>query len=241
MLRPLRHPGARRGITLLEMLAASAIVVILAALLLPWSSRLLASSRQATCAANLRNVTRAFQLYIGEHDGSFFLDRAWITELQPYIDRKDNWWQPASFRRAGVSCPAANARPGARFNSGIYGVNYVFINTIDGPTAGLPPAGWPLKIGNVPKPARAWAFTEAGRQLPSGSMDVDPLGYITPGNLKVRPGDPTVSLVWPHQDDRRNLAFLDGHVEALTWEEVNAYNGAPPASATYREFHGLTP
>lgn len=244
MLRRRQRLGAPRslgGVTLLEMLVVSAILMVLATLIFPWSTRMVAKARQAACATNLRHLARAFQLYIAENNGSFFLDRQWTTALQPYIGREDNWWQKAAYRSAGVSCPAVNALRGARFNSGIYGVNYSFINTIEGPEPGKPPAGWPLKLANVPKPARAWAFTEAGRQLADGSADVDPLGYITPGNFRVRPGPSVASLVWPHAGGHRNLAFLDGHVEALTWEEVDAWNGAPPASPAYREFHGLTP
>lgn len=238
-------PGSLGGITLVEVLAVSAILAILVALLLPWTNRLVERSRQATCTANLRHLTRAFQLYIAENNGSFFLKRDdWAKDLRSYLEREDDWFKKAQHRQAGLSCPSVNALPGAQFNSGIYGVNYVFLNDIEGGTSesrSVPPTAWPVKLANVAKPSRAWVFTEAGRQLPGGSADVVPLGYVAPGELKKRPGPSVTSLVWPHAGERRNLAFLDGHVEALTWEEVDAFNGVSSTSPVYREFHGLMP
>ena len=57
----------RAAFTLLELLAVSAIVAMLAGLLLPALSRTREKSRQATCGANLRQIGQAVCLYADDY------------------------------------------------------------------------------------------------------------------------------------------------------------------------------
>ena len=232
--------GKCEAFTILELLAVIVIIVLMAVLLSPAIGKLLAKSRQMQCAANQRQLTAAFQQYISENNGSFFLDRDWYGLLDPYLNRENvSWWSLATFRGSSITCPAVNALSPRRFNSGIYGVNYSFINTIEGSVVGLPPASWPIRIVNVPNMHKAWVFTEAGWCSANGSHDRDPVGFITPGTLERKPGSGIESLTWPHNEKRKSFAFLDGHVELMSWEEVNAFNGAPSNSKEFNEFNGL--
>ena len=229
------------GFTLLELLLGIVLVAVLAALLYTVTGRLAAKGRETACAGRLRQLSLAFQLYTAEHKGRFFDDRSWSKLLNPYIGKEiSGSWQSngAEAARLAITCPEINAlRPRNAF-SGLYAVNYTFINAIDGPMVGQPPSDWPLQVQNVPVPGKAWVFTEAGRRTAAGSYEVDPVGYIAPGNLSSRPVPGVASLIWPHEGQRKNFAFLDGRVQSMTWLEVNAFNGLSSSSPAYREFHG---
>lgn len=224
--------------SLVEMLVVIAIIALLVTLLSPSITRMVVKGRKAECVANLRNLVAASQQFFADNNGVLF-SRDYPTDLRPYLEGKDSWWNPSLFKKSGLTCPSVYALGGGKFNSGIYGLNYVFINEIGGMIPGTPPPSWPLRTVNISKPAKAYLFSEAGRCLSDGSMNVDPLGFLTPGSLAVEPKPGVASLVWPHDGGRKNFGFLDGHVESLSWSEVNAFNGKSSNSPEYKEFHGL--
>src|SRR5690242_12285796 len=71
VLRALRGSirPARNGFTFVELLVVLAIIVVLAALMLPVLGGARAKARQATCASNLRQLALADGLYAGDNDG----------------------------------------------------------------------------------------------------------------------------------------------------------------------------
>jgi general secretion pathway protein G len=224
------------GFTLIEVLLVILILAVLVALLYPSLATLTAEGRNTKCLANLRQVNLAFNQYIADNDGSFFKAREWNNLLDPYIQRQGGWYSAATFKEALVTCPEINSRSPRQYNSGIYGVNYSFINTIEGGN-GVPPT-WPLKVVNVSSPSKAWSFTEASRCDASGGYNITPIGFVTPGSLIPKHGV-SQALAWVHPGGRKNFAFLDGHVSSMTWAEVNVFNGASSRSKEYTEFHGL--
>lgn len=62
-------PGQRAGFTLIEMLVVIAIIVILAALLLPALSTAQASGKSANCRNNLKQLAIATQIYSADNEG----------------------------------------------------------------------------------------------------------------------------------------------------------------------------
>ena len=61
-------PRCRRGLTLIEVLAAVAVLGILSAILIPVTSSARESARVATCQTNLRELGVAVYLYAADHD-----------------------------------------------------------------------------------------------------------------------------------------------------------------------------
>jgi len=59
----------RKGFTLIELLVVIAIVAILAAILFPVFARAREKARQATCAANEKQIGLAFLMYVDDYDG----------------------------------------------------------------------------------------------------------------------------------------------------------------------------
>ncbi len=94
----------RHAFTLVELLVVIAIIGILAALIIPAVSSGIAKSRQVKCAANLKAVGAAMQMYLDDHDMRMpYLDPQTqflqFSILGPYID---NDWNL-------LHCPAAKA------------------------------------------------------------------------------------------------------------------------------------
>lgn len=103
----MRHAPA---FTLVELLVASAIVVVLVGLALPVLSRTRATRERAACLVNLRSIGQAIEAYRGEHTGLLpFADRP--------VDLRAGWADPiralSSYLDAPASVPASPGAPWA--------------------------------------------------------------------------------------------------------------------------------
>src|SRR5215469_6014241 len=76
-----------RGFTLIELLIIIAIIAILAALLLPVSSRAKERGQRATCLNNLHQINLATRMYAEDHNDVLVLPARFsggTTDYQPY-------------------------------------------------------------------------------------------------------------------------------------------------------------
>lgn len=100
---PDQHRGMRRqycsdspfGFTLIELLVVIAILCVLAAILLPVFGKVKAKGRQATCIANLRQLTMAAEMFSQENRRWPDAD-TWVADLAEY----------ANHEAALFNCPA---------------------------------------------------------------------------------------------------------------------------------------
>lgn len=85
------RPPDRKGFSLLEILAACAIIALLAAILFAGASGSRAASRTARCVGNLRQIHQALMLYHAEHQGFAVVptDRTLKQMLAHWLDSKD--------------------------------------------------------------------------------------------------------------------------------------------------------
>ena len=99
----------RKGFTLIELLVVIAIIAILAAILFPVFAAARERARQATCIANLRELTHAFLMYAQDYD------ETWVT---PGKDRSSGDTNDANYRVQPYvkndkiyTCPSAPLAP----------------------------------------------------------------------------------------------------------------------------------
>lgn len=103
---PSQKPSANnaRGFTLVELLTVIAIIVVLAAILIPVVGRVRENARTTHCARNLSGIGTAFQLYAADNKGLYPALRTqnsykgeagtnptgknWQEELSPYQSRE---------------------------------------------------------------------------------------------------------------------------------------------------------
>jgi prepilin-type processing-associated H-X9-DG protein/prepilin-type N-terminal cleavage/methylation domain-containing protein len=80
------------GFSLIELLTTVGIIVVLAALIVPTLQGSIASSRQSTCVANLRQLASGCILYAQDHDGALPFaegDGKWHRLIYPYLNTKN--------------------------------------------------------------------------------------------------------------------------------------------------------
>jgi prepilin-type N-terminal cleavage/methylation domain-containing protein/prepilin-type processing-associated H-X9-DG protein len=84
---PDQSVGSRRGFTLIELLVVMAVLLILAAILLPVLTGAREAARQTHCASSLQQIGRALQSYVDDHDGCYPPGRVQTTARED--DEKD--------------------------------------------------------------------------------------------------------------------------------------------------------
>jgi len=207
------------GFTLLELLVVIAIVAILASLLLPALSKSREKAKQAVCAANLKQIGLAFQLYLQDYGEIFpcaddpvssepvywlWMGRGWRRFAAPYIGSN------ISSKSMGVLfCPSDRTAP-QKWESTSYGYSMSFyhspeqINLMDsaGHTydAGKRVPSIPQKLGRVLHPGRKALMAEWLDNHTGGSSG------------------------WWAWEGSRNYLFVDGHVEFLPARGITAAN-----------------
>lgn len=95
-----RKIPAARGFTLIELLVVTAVIAVLASMLLPALSKAREKSREAVCMNNLKQLGIAFYLYLQDYEETFpcagdpvctdpvywlWMGRGWRRLLSPYI------------------------------------------------------------------------------------------------------------------------------------------------------------
>jgi prepilin-type N-terminal cleavage/methylation domain-containing protein/prepilin-type processing-associated H-X9-DG protein len=118
----------RKAFTLVEMLVVIAIIALLSTLIIYSVSKAVSSSRSAACAANLRQIGAALQLFTADNNGSFYIkpnedifgkNAKWYHTLLPYIPYKS-----ASSQDKNVFlCPSDNRKLGDKCS---YGINVYY-------------------------------------------------------------------------------------------------------------------
>lgn len=80
--------GASFGFTLVEVLAVIAVIVLLFAITIPVLSNVRASSHDAKCSSNLRQLGAATMLYANDNGGKLPSFVGWSHAISPFIGSK---------------------------------------------------------------------------------------------------------------------------------------------------------
>jgi prepilin-type N-terminal cleavage/methylation domain-containing protein/prepilin-type processing-associated H-X9-DG protein len=212
----MKQPFARcgkAGFTLVELLVVVAIIGILISMITPAVGNAMARARTLKCSLQLRELARACIGHAGENDGALPTARrgssvVWPYDLSPYTAGAEwsSLYEGVDSPDSLFYCPEAN--PSVHFSKhyaslGLekafwsYGINQLLVQD-----AGHPDWQVYMDIASVNRPTDCALLQD----LHGGSQrwclfrewDWDPTRYG-----------------YPHGDMQRNVAFLDGHVEAV--------------------------
>lgn len=206
----------QKGFTLLEMLAAIAVVVLLAALLFPAFGKIRGQQKAATCASNLRQIGLLVYQYAGEnngqlpasYDGSAPLTMAslWYCKLADLAGMQRTPWYigTGSGSERIFLCPSTPERgkQGVSNNDISYGWNYLGLTLRD---SDANPYGMATTLASVAQPARTIMVADSNE---SGN----PNFYYVISSRDFRPDC--------RHSGRANVLFVDGHVELMQRDDL---------------------
>jgi len=214
------------GFTLIELLVTSAIIAILAALLLPALGASRAKAQAITCNNNLKQLHLAWQLY-AEDNGDQLVNnhgvpetlarrQTWANNVQDWVDGEDNTnlvyltdskLGPYANRSTRIyKCPAdvVPSANGQRIRS-------VSMNALVGNPGELTNRFNPqyqqfYKTVEVPNPSGIFVFLDEHPDTLNDGFFMNVFTENAWGNL---PGS--------YHNGRANLSFVDGHTESHRW------------------------
>lgn len=205
----------KQGFTLVELLVVSAIIALLAALLLPALGKGQAQARRVQCLNQLQQWGKALQLYATDNADATPRRGQGVRPLTQ-LDRPEDWFNALApdlsvqkfgdyIASAGTNtdsppqlfvCPAAQPAPHRYFLT--YAMNMYF-------------SPWSL------------ASPHLLTKIPTPSDVV----FLTDGGIGYSSTYPAVAEYSPQARHRKtaNLVFVDGHVQNFKGSEIGSYTG----------------
>jgi prepilin-type N-terminal cleavage/methylation domain-containing protein/prepilin-type processing-associated H-X9-DG protein len=216
-----RSTANKPGFTLIELLVVVAIIMLLAALLLPALRQAKESGRSASCLSRLHQMGLALFLYADDYNGSLIpaavvknnQNKYWYHVLDLYLTRTDTDYNSPN-RPAWQFCPSKTITPLTRETVG-YGWNYSYFGVSDDDTNAFTLAGWGSRLSDVTRPSHTLIIGDSK----DADINPDPAYHYEHRYIYYWPGH--YARAWRHHG-RGNYLLLDGHVEPFTSEQLDA-------------------
>ncbi len=219
-----------RGVSLLEILLAIAVIAALASLLFSATRSVIGKANESKCMANLKTISVASAAYSAEHQGKWPPSQTggpvYSNALIPYLGEVYGRGHPAfmkspficpnsrqdlpegTYRHLGVYTPTSYTWPGGTKQANRYGLTYA--QNVFAPGSGNVYA-MPTRAA-VERPGRAMLYMEYDAH------------YVVNQAMVAR--EETGEALALRHDGRINVAFVDGSVRTMTYTAILNENNA---------------
>lgn len=199
------------GFTLIEMIATVAIVLVLSAFLFSGTKSAMEKAKAAQCVGKIKNIATAFNLYASENNGSYpqFANEAGAPLIGNPLDHFKTYlgteaasaWHCPSDPGTGVNNPNPKLNKTTRSYgmNGNVGVGYII-----------------AKQGSFSKASRTILVAENWTGFWANSINGALVDTVY-DNL----GRGGQAAIMHEGKNLANYAFMDGHVERLSWLQVS--------------------
>lgn len=223
---------ARRGFTLVELLAVIAIIAILAALTVVVVGRVRESARGTRCLSNLRQVGLAALAYAADEGGRFppsvsqnpnsGAEETFVTHLMPYLATNRSRTDGGSLWKclSATDSDTVNPRPDYSCNERYSAASAMGV---------FPRKSWgqnvpDVRLAQVGNPSRLILFLDTftdGNVLKGHWLNGTRWngGSQTWGNANHFGGPLPASGPAPRHKNAFNAVFADGHAKAMNWND----------------------
>ena len=212
----------RKGFTLIELLVVTAIMAILAAMLLPALSQARERARSAVCMSNLKQVGIAFAMYKTDYNEYYPDNPNWKTKLWVYV---------SDDMRGKISkCPSRKQIPADKW---FWGQGY----NIGSSTPGIYPGFVGRKEGQMRNLSGKILLLDWGRPLDGrGGCNAGPPysadGVLSPDLMEISGGVTSYWAVVRIHSGGGNLLFGDGSVKWMRPEQYHSNADGTGAQGT---------
>jgi prepilin-type N-terminal cleavage/methylation domain-containing protein/prepilin-type processing-associated H-X9-DG protein len=232
---PPNHPHRHQpAFTLIELLVVIAIIAVLAAIALPAYSGMISKSRGAECLSNMRQLATALISCASENNG--YLPRAnmngtgqeWNKAVYTYIPTLNDKITGKQVDTVFL-CPAEKQPPDKENTCCQYTASFALEagNSSTTPTGQGSPVNGPRTMASIENPSKtilladgkigitsyAWS-TESASTWKKVVEDIGKSGPTNTGKISFRHST----------SGAMNVAYADGHVGTIRWEDRNDTN-----------------
>lgn len=231
MRSPYAPPKSRfwKAFTMVELLVTTAIMGVLAALLVSGIKGATNKGKEAKCIAGLRQIGVGMMNYVGENNGflprptikasesGLGADQMWSKQLGPYLPQRGN--SATAPQNLVFVCPSANYKGlapvdvSSTYNSSSVGFHFTSSTTVGSGTSG--PA---RSLASVEHPSLSILVAEGKQSGTSGSCSSSLNWTQAEADLNAASPSSTANLDFRH-DSKMNVLYGDGHVGTIPFKD----------------------
>lgn len=204
------------GFTLTELLVVIVIMAVLMALLLGVVGRIQAKGKESKCMSNVRSITTAYQMYVGENDGRY-------PATGNYSNTGGTWsdfWTETLLKRGYLSIPSQSLYFTNRSKHPKEGLLWCPCETSHhgiadyGPSDNVVPhTKAVVPVARIAFPSKTVLISESRAAVANGFGGS---WWLKAADFISSPDGPASGSPLPSRHEGRvNMGFCDGHVEQL--------------------------